>query len=479
MIKSGQKSSIRVCYKSLISVVFHDILLLKIITFLGGVFFMDADPAGNTIIFDLLILVFFTLMNAFFAGAEMAVVSVNKNKIRSLAEEGNKKAIIIQSLFEDSTKFLSTIQIAITFAGFYSSASAAAGIAPVLGAWMENRGIPYSMAIARNGVTLLLMFFNLVFGELVPKRIALQMAEGFCMLTVMPIHYISIILSPFIKLLSVSTKVVLKLLHMKTEDQEEAVTEEEIKALLKMGSEHGTVEDSEREMINSIFSFADRTARELMVPRREVFTLDVEETLEDVLDEVLESRHTRIPVYEETVDNIIGILHVKDVMIAMRRSVASSIDMRSILREPFFVPDTKDADDLFRELQESHRHMAVLVDEYGGFSGIVTMEDLIEEITGEIEDEYDQVQAPDIQKIDDNTYLLHGLISLDDLNEELDLNLDFDEHDTLSGFLLGHIGHILEDGSITSVDYDNLHFDILKVEDKHIETVQLIIKDKE
>ena len=248
---------------------------------------MDADPAGNKIIFDLCILLFFTLMNAFFAGAEMAVVSVNHNRIRSLAAEGNKKAVVIQGLFEDSTKFLSTIQVAITFAGFYSSASAASSISPVLSAWMEQRGIPYSTAIASNGVTLVLMFFNLVFGELVPKRIALQKAEQFCMITVMPIHYISKILSPFIKLLSISTKGVLKLLRMKTEDQEEIVTEEEIKAMLKMGAESGTVEDSEREMINSVFSFGDKSARELMVPRREVFAVDIEDPDEEILDAVL------------------------------------------------------------------------------------------------------------------------------------------------------------------------------------------------
>ena len=176
---------------------------------------MDADPAGNSVIFQLLLLLFFTLMNAYFAGAEMAVVSVNKNRIRSLAEEGNKKAKVIEGLFDDSTKFLSTIQVAITFAGFYSSASAAAGISLVLAEWMNSVGIPYSQQIAHNGVTLVLMFFNLVFGELVPQRIALQKAEAFCMLTVMPVHYISIILYPFTKLLSVSTKLVLQMLGMK------------------------------------------------------------------------------------------------------------------------------------------------------------------------------------------------------------------------------------------------------------------------
>ena len=312
---------------------------------------MDADPAGNTILFNLLLLLFFTLMNAYFAGAEMAVVSVNKNKIRSLASEGNKKARLIEGLFEDSTKFLSTIQVAITFAGFYSSASAAAGLAPYVAEWLGSMNVPYSSGIARNGLTLVLMFFNLVFGELVPKRIALQKAEAFSMLTVMPIHYISIVLSPFIKLLSVSTKVVLKALHMKTEDQEEAVTEEEIKALLKMGNETGTFDDEEREMIDSVFAFDDRTARELMVPRRDVFTLDIDEPFEEMIDEILESRHSRIPVYEENIDNIIGVLYVKDVMIELRKSQTAKMDIRGMLHKAFFVPETKEADALFREMR--------------------------------------------------------------------------------------------------------------------------------
>lgn len=402
---------------------------------------MDADPAGNQIIFDLCILLFFTLMNAFFAGAEMAVVSVNRNRIRSLAEEGNRKAVVIQGLFEDSTKFLSTIQVAITFAGFYSSASAASSISPVLGAWMEQRGIPYSMALASNGVTLLLMFLNLVFGELVPKRIALQRAEQFCMITVMPIHYISKILSPFIKLLSLSTTGVLKLLRMKTEDEEEIVTEEEIKAMLKMGAESGTVEDSEREMINSVFSFDDKSARELMVPRREVFAIDIGESQEEILDAVLGSRHSRIPVYEETVDNIIGILHVRDVIRQMRKNPEETVDIRMLLREAFFVPDTKDADDLFRELQSSRRHMAVLVDEYGGCSGIITVEDLVEAIMGDIHEE-DELAEPEIRTLSDREYLVDGSMLLEDLNEELSLSLASENYDTLSGYMIENLGYI-------------------------------------
>ncbi len=313
---------------------------------------MDSDPEGSSIIFQLLLLLFFTLMNAFFAGAEMAVVSVNKNRIRMLAEEGNRRAVIIQGLFEDSTKFLSTIQVAITFAGFYSSASAASGISPVLARWLEGFQIPYSSAIAYNGVTLILMFFNLVFGELVPKRIALQKAEAFSMLTVMPIHYISIVLSPFIRLLSFSTKTVLRILHLKTEDVEEAVTEEEIRALLKQGSERGTFDDNEREMIDSVFSFTDKNARELMVPRQKVTVLDIEEPIEEIIDEILETRHSRIPVYEEEIDNIIGILYVRDIMIRLRGNPTKE-EIRQMLHEPFFVPEKKDAAQLFREMQRA------------------------------------------------------------------------------------------------------------------------------
>ncbi|HJA12281.1 MAG TPA: hemolysin family protein [Candidatus Mediterraneibacter merdipullorum] len=441
---------------------------------------MDGDPAGNTILFDLLLLVFFTLMNAYFAGAEMAVVSVNKNRIRSLAEDGNKRAKIIEGLFEDSTKFLSTIQVAITFAGFYSSASAASSIAPVLGSWMSEAGIPYSGAIAHNGVTLVLMFFNLVFGELVPKRIALQKAEAFSMLTVMPIHYISIILSPFIRLLSVSTKLVLRILRMKTEDQEEAVTEEEIKALLKMGNESGTFDDDEREMIDSVFAFDDRTAREIMVPRRDVVTLDIGEPFEELIDEILETRHNRIPVYEENIDNIIGVLHVKDVMIELRRNCNSpeKMNIREMLHEPFFVPETKEADELFRNMQETRHHMAILVDEYGGFSGIVTIEDLVEEIMGDINEEYEEV-IPEIEPVTEDEYSLDGGLLIDDLNEELDLKLETENYDTLSGYLIEKLGHIPSKEDRDVIEVDNLVFTVEEVKDNRISRVRLKILPKQ
>ena len=441
---------------------------------------MESDPDGNTIVFQLLLLLIFTLMNAFFAGAEMAVVSVNRNRIRSLAAEGNKKAKVIQGLFEDSTRFLSAIQVAITFAGFYSSASAASGIAPILAEWMKGMNIPYSSAIAHNGVTLLLMFFNLVFGELVPKRIALQKSEAFCMVTVMPVHYISIILSPFIKLLSVSTKGVLRLLRLKTEDEEEAVTEEEILSMMKAGYERGTFDDDERRMVHSIFAFDDRSGTEIMVPRQMVTVLDIEEPLEEILKEIVESRYSRIPVYEEDIDNIIGILRVRDVLLRMVKddTPVTKEELRSMLHKPYFVPEKKDADDLLHEMQKNRVRMALLVDEYGGFSGIITLKDLVEEIVGDLYEESEPVIS-EITRISEDEFLLDGSMTIGDLNDEFGLKLESEDYDTISGYLLEQLGYIPDENRNGTVTAFGWQFRAEKTENNRICSVKMVRSPQE
>lgn len=439
---------------------------------------MDAgDPDGNSILFQLLFLAFLTLGNAFFAGAEMAVVSVNKNRIKVLADEGSKRAALLQTLFEDSTKFLSTIQVAITLAGFFSSASAATGISQVLGGWIAQFGIPYSNTIAVVVVTIILSYFTLVFGELVPKRIALQKAEAFSLFVVQPIYIISKILSPFIKLLSLSTNGFLHLIGMKTENLEEAVSEEEIKKMLETGSENGVFNEIEKEMINSIFSFDDKTAKDVMVPRREVFAIDIEEPLEKILDEILETRHSRIPVYEEQIDNIIGILQVKDVMIEARKKSFEEVDIRALLKEAFFVPDGKSTDELFREMQKTKNRMAVLIDEYGGVSGILTVEDLVEEVMGEITDEHEE-EVVELQKIGEKEYLLDGSILIEELNEKLNLKLETENYDTLSGYLIEELGYIPKDSGQCELDADGVHFKILEVKEKRIRKVWMKIPEQ-
>lgn len=439
---------------------------------------MDAgDPDGNSILFQLLFLAFLTLVNAFFAGAEMAVVSVNKNRIKVLADEGSKRAALLQTLFEDSTKFLSTIQVAITLAGFFSSASAATGISQVLGGWIAQFGIPYSNTIAVVVVTIILSYFTLVFGELVPKRIALQKAEAFSLFVVQPIYIISKILSPFIKLLSLSTNGFLHLIGMKTENLEEAVSEEEIKKMLETGSENGVFNEIEKEMINSIFSFDDKTAKDVMVPRREVFAIDIEEPVEKILDEILETRHSRIPVYEEQIDNIIGILQVKDVMIEARKKSFEEVDIRALLKEAFFVPDGKSTDELFREMQKTKNRMAVLIDEYGGVSGILTVEDLVEEVMGEITDEHEE-EVVELQKIGEKEYLLDGSILIEELNEKLNLKLETENYDTLSGYLIEELGYIPKDSGQCELDADGVHFKILEVKEKRIRKVWMKIPEQ-
>ena len=439
------------------------------------------DPQGSSIMVQLLLIVILTMINAYFAASEMAIVSVSKTKIHRLVEEGNKKAELVEKLLQEPTAFLSTIQVAITLAGFFNSASAATGISLRFATVLKQWQVPYGETIAIVVITILLSFVTLIFGELVPKRIALQNAEKFSMMCAKPIVVVSKIASPFIKILSWSTKFVLRLFGMHDENVEESLSREEIRSMVESGQENGVFNETETEMINSIFEFDDIQAEDVMTPRTEVFCIDINDPLDSYLDDLMEMHYTRIPVYEDTVDDIIGILHIKDFLIEAHKYHYdyTKVDIRKILRKPYFVLETKNIDELFKEMLKKRQHLAILVDEYGGFSGIATIEDLVEEIMGDIEDEYDEIEEPQLKKLDEHTYLIDGFMNVDDLNEELSLDLESEDHDTISGFLLDLLGKILEDGSKTSVDYKNLHFDILEVEDKHIEKIRLIIQPEE
>lgn len=435
---------------------------------------LDPDPGATQIALQLLFLVFLTFVNAFFAGAEMAVVSVNKNKIRRLADNGNKKAVLIQKLLEDSTKFLSTIQVVITFANFFSSASAASGISKILGSWMSKFNVPFSETIALVIVTLLLSFVTLVLGELVPKRIALQKAEAFSLWTVKPIYIISKVMAPFIKLLSLSTNFILRLVGMKTENIEERVSEEEIKALLESGSEQGVFNEIEKEMITSIFSFDDKIAKDVMVPRKAVYAIDIEEPLEDYVDELLSSRHSKIPVYKEDIDNIIGVLHMKDFILAAKENTFTDVKIEDIMQEPYFVPESKNTDELFRDLQTKKNHMAILIDEYGGFSGIVTVEDLVEEVMGEINNGYEE-EEPEFVQVDEKTYVVDGQMLVDDLNDKLHLKLETENYDTMSGYMVEHLGYIPKDETHPELKVDGVVLRVDQMEQKAIKKIKIML----
>jgi len=438
---------------------------------------LDSDPGAAQIAAQILLLIALTLMNAFFAGAEMAVVSVNKNRIRMLADNGNKKAALIQKLSEDSTGFLSTIQVAITFAGFFSSASAATGISQILGDKMQVLGVPYSRSISMVIVTIILSYFNLVLGELVPKRIALQKAERFSLFAVRPIYMVSKVMAPFIRLLSMSTNGILKLLGMKTENLEEEVSEEEIRSMLQTGRESGVFNKIEEDMITSIFLFDDKRAREIMTPRQDMVAVDIKTPMELFINEIFDSRHSRIPVYEEEIDNIIGILSIKDFIIELNRNEWADIDIRTIMQKPYFIPENKKTDDLFLDMKNGKIRMAILVDEYGGVSGLITMEDLIKEIVGDIPEEYED-EEPELVEVEPNVYKAAGSISLYDLDEVLHEEIE-SSCDTLSGYLIEILGFIPKESQLPlELEDDKNQYSILEMDDKVIKSVIVRIKEK-
>ncbi|MGL5042663.1 MAG: hemolysin family protein [Culicoidibacterales bacterium] len=424
---------------------------------------------------QLVIIVVLTIINALFSGAEMAIVSVNKNKLRVLVEEGNKNAIILEKLLSEPTKLLSTIQVGITLAGFLSSASAATGLAVVLDKLLISWNIPYSQNISLITITIILAYITLVFGELFPKRVALRHSDKIALMSANPVLIISKIAAPFVKVLSFSTNIMIRLVGMDSEDLEEQVSKEEIKALVEVGEVNGVFNESEKLMIHSIISFDDKLAKEVMTPRIEVFTINADQNVLDYMDEMLDVMYSRVPVYEGDIDNIIGILYMKDFIAAAYKVGFEHVDVRKIMHQPYFVPERQNIDVLFKELQDSKKHIAILIDEYGGFSGIVTIEDLIEEIMGEIEDEFDN-DEPDIFKVSDSEYLIKGILHIGDLNEELGLNFDeeSEEYDTIGGFLINLIKHIPDEDE-DDIYFENFVFHIEEIKEKRIERVRMTI----
>lgn len=436
------------------------------------------DGASGSILTQVFLILLLILINAFFASSEIAIISVNKNKLTALAEDGDKKAELLLGLIKEPSRFLATIQVGITLAGFLASASAAVSISRVLANFLNRLNVPIitsaSSQIALILVTILLSFITLVFGELLPKRLALQNSEKIAMFAVKPLVFISKATAPFVKILTVSTGFFARMLGSTEDNLDEKVTEEEIRMMIHVGEENGVINETEREMIDGIFQFDDILAKEIMTPRNHVFAIDIGEPIEETIAEIVEEQYSRIPVYEEDIDNIIGILYMKDLFPKCVKGDVKDVSIRELIRPAYFVPETKNIDTLFRELQTSRSHMAILIDEYGGFSGILTIEDLMEEIFGDISDEYDEDEE-EIQKVDLNTYLIDGMASINDLNEELHLSLPSDNFDTIGGFVIDLLGNIPREDEENIVEYENLVFKVEKVDEKRVEKVKLYI----
>ena len=426
---------------------------------------------GGSLLLQFIVIVALTGINAFFSSAEMAIVSINKNKLKILVEEGNKKAIMLENLMKEPSKFLSTIQVGITLAGFFASASAATGLSQYLSIYLRKLGIPYSGQISMILITFVLSYITLVFGELIPKRIALKSSEKIALSSVGTIVTVSKIFSPFVKFLTFSTNIILTALKMKEDDIEEKVPKEELRSLVEVGREHGIINEVEKEMIENIIEFDEKVAREIMIPRTKVFLIDKNISVDELFEKKEVEVYSRIPVYEDEADNIVGILFMKDLMIEAYRKGFQNVKLPEIMQEAYFVPETKNVNELFNEMQSEKKHIAILIDEYGGFSGIVTLEDLIEEVMGNISDEFDADDSS-IKKLSANKYLINGELSLNDLNDYFHIELESKHYDTLSGLLIEHMGYIPEDNEdIEPIIIDGISFKPKRVKDKKIEWV--------
>lgn len=433
------------------------------------------SSALTSIIPDLVLIAILTGINAFFSSAEMAIVSVNKTKIKLLSEEGDKRAKLLEKLMNEPSSFLATIQVGITFASFFSSASAATGVSAEISRILSRYNIPYINQISLIGVTIILSYITLVFGELVPKRIALKKSEKKALSSARIIYFVSVIAKPFIKILSFSALVVLKLTKNDEEGIEEKVSEEEIRAMLSEGEEYGTIKEEEREMIDSVFEFNDIMAKEIMTSRKDTYMINIEDTYEEYMEQIFNLQYSRIPVYEGKIDNIIGILYLKDFLVEAKRVGFDNIDIRKILQAPKFIPENKRTNELFKELKKTRNHMAILIDEYGGFSGIVTMEDLIEEIMGDIEDEYD-LEEPNIRKIDEKNYIVKGTYTIHEFNEFFDVELEEGDYDTINGFMITKIGEIPDYDKEVVLDMDSFILEAIEIKERRIEKVKVTIK---
>lgn len=421
---------------------------------------------------EIIMLFCLILLNAFFAMTEIAFVSLNDAKIDLLAKSGDKKAQKIKKLLDVPSKFLATIQIGVTLAGFLSSAFAAESFAddlaplltPILGGSAKNVAIIL--------VTILLSFFTLIFGELVPKRIGMKNHEKISFATVGIIRAISIILAPFVKILTATTNAVSKLFGV-TESDEEVVTEEEIRMMVDAGEEKGAIEEEEKEMINNVFEFNDIAVSAIMTPRNDLFALDINLTISELFEELGNDRtYSRIPVYDEDLDDIKGILYVKDVL-----NKPLDTKIADLIREPFYVPETMKINELFDELKLQKIQIAIVVDEYGGTAGLVTMEDVLEELVGDIYDEYDEIENL-YGVIDENTYLFDAGITIYDLSKVLDIDIEEGDYDTLSGYFLELLGRMPKEDEHPTVTTDKLEMTVEEFKDNRILTVKIHILKK-
>lgn len=422
---------------------------------------------------ELALLAFLILLNAFFAASEVAIVTVGKARLKRLIEEEVKVARTVERLAEDSSRFLATMRVGVTLARFSAVATAVITLADPLQKWIAQVPIEFiaqaSLPLAVFSVVITLAFFMLSLGELLPKTLALQRAEPIALAAAYPIDLFATIVSPVVKVLIAISSAAVHLFGSQPQGRIPFITEEEIKTMVDAGEETGIIEEDEKEMIYSIFELGETMAREVMVPRIDIVAVESKTPVQQALDLILEKGHSRIPVYEETIDNIIGLLYAKDLLGQLRDGDAT-VALRDILRPAYFIPETKKADELLQDLQQRKVHIAIVVDEYGGTAGLVTIEDLVEEIVGEIQDEYD-AEEPFIEVVSDDEFIFNARVDLDDVNKLMNVELPTERCDTLGGFIYSQLGKVPKVGD--EILFDGIKIAVLSVVGRRIKKVKV------
>lgn len=435
-----------------------------------------------TLLWQLLLQFLLIGLNAVFACAEIAVLSVNDQKLAKMAEQGNKKAVRLARLTSQPARFLATIQVAITLSGFLGSAFAADNFSDMLVDWLVGLGVGISPktlnSIAVILITIILSYFTLVLGELVPKRVAMKKAESLALGMSALISFISKLFAPIVWLLTVSTNALLRLFGIDPNADDEEVTEEEIRLLVDAGGQKGAIDHEEQEMIQNVFEFDDISIEEIATHRTDVDILWLEDDIASWETLIHQTRHSFYPVCGESVDDVVGVLNVKD-FFRLKENGKETI-LADAVKPAYFVPETVRADVIFRNMKKSRSRFAVVLDEYGGMHGIVTMNDLLELLVGELEDGDELPQAePDVQKLEEGVWKIRGTVLLDEVSKTTGVSLDDDGYDTLGGLIFGLYGSIPEDGSQITVETDQVIIQVLSIKEHRVEQAVVTVKEPE
>lgn len=405
------------------------------------------------------VLLILLLLSAFFSSAETAMTTINRMRLRMLVEEGNKNAVVLDKVLKDSRKMLNTVLIGNNIVNISASSIATILTQRLFNDWFISIGV---------GIVTVII---IIFGEIIPKTVATMHSEGLALAYAKPIYFLMFLLTPIIFILNLFSTFLLKLFRIKVNLNSKTITEDELRTIMDVSQEEGLIESEELDIINNVFDFGDTFAKDIMIPKIDITMIPIDATYEELLSVIKADKYTRIPVYKEDTDNIVGIINIKDMIINQVDS--SNFDINELMREPHYTHEKEELNDLLLEMRNTESGMCIVLDEYGQAEGLITLEDIVEEIIGDIHDEFDQAEELTVRQIGELEYIVEGSINLDDFNDELDTNIDSEDYESLGGLIIEHLDRLPNKGD--SVQIDNCKLTVIKMDDKRIDLVKVKI----